>query len=128
MDEYFVRIYHMKDGTTREIQEVYALYEQALMDLDKFNPNGDKEQLGDGLGATPEEDMELVSYVTIEKRYVPKGRCWSAEESKPSTMHRVRHLMEYLDHLAPLKDRNYYVNDEIKRVIQAINAELDIVV
>jgi len=120
MDEYYVRVYHMKDGTTKEPYAVYALYEQAVMALDHFNPNGPK----DDTRSTPEEDMEDVSYVTIEKHYVPKGRCWSAEESEHHSIKRTQSLLEYLDRLGTLKGHGHHVTQEIQDTLKAISDEL----
>jgi len=60
VDEYFVRVYTMKDGTKKEPNAVYAKYEQALVDLSAFNPSG-----------ADVEDMQNVSYVQVEKRFSP---------------------------------------------------------
>lgn len=53
MEEYFVRVYTMNDGTKRVPNAVYAKYEQALADLSAFN------------------HMQNVSYVQVEKRFSP---------------------------------------------------------
>lgn len=117
MDEYYVRIYHMKDGSTVVPHAVYALEEQAIMALDRFNPNGND-------GKTPEEDMGQVSYVTIEKRYAPAGSYWSAEESQHHSVKRAQKLMDYLDRLATLKAAGHSVTSELQATLAAIHQEL----
>lgn len=60
MDEYFVRVYTMKDGSKVEPQAIYATYQQAVSALPTFNPSGE------GVDA-----MQNVSYVQVEKRFAP---------------------------------------------------------
>lgn len=61
MDEYFVRVYTMRDGSKKEVYAAYARYEHAVEDLQCFNPSGE------GI-----DDLQDVSYVQIEKRFSPR--------------------------------------------------------
>lgn len=61
MDEYYVRVYTMRDGSEAEPNAVYAKYEQAVAELHCFNPSGE------GV-----DDFQNVSYVQIEKRFSPR--------------------------------------------------------
>ena len=60
---YFVRVYTMMDGTEREVSVRYPTYEQAEADLGKFNPS---QCIVCGNGG---DDLSLVRYASIEKRY-----------------------------------------------------------
>lgn len=60
MNEYFVRVYTMKDGTKQEPSAIYEKYDQAVADLSCFNPSG-----------AGVDDMQNVSYVQVEKRFSP---------------------------------------------------------
>ncbi len=60
MDEFFVRVYTMKDGSKKEPNAIYTTYPQAVADLDKFNLSG-----------VDVDDMQNVSYAQVEKRFSP---------------------------------------------------------
>ena len=60
MDAYFVRVYTMRDGSKHEVYVGYRTYEEAMVDLNRFNPSGE------GV-----DDMENVLYAQVEKRFSP---------------------------------------------------------
>lgn len=107
MDEYFVRVYHMKDGSAKVPDSIYAEESQAKQDLSHFN------------------NMDFVEYAVIEKRYAKKGTLWSEEQRKAQTQAQNREVLDYMDRLIELSNGgSFYVTDELQSALEYMQKNL----